>query len=142
MSEPVDVSKLLKPKVIELVDIDNKPYHYKIHRLPAYEMKQVMALHIPSLVPKVGDYEVHEKMTDILMRYVTVKIGDREEALYNRVMVDAQVPDWEVLIKLESAVLEYNTSFFETGKGSIGFAISKLISTWLDSQTSMDSSEQ
>ncbi len=52
------------------------------------------------------------------MTFVAVKAGDEELRLTTRALVDNHVPDWEALAKIEVAMMEYNCSFFGSGRAS------------------------
>ena len=57
----------------------------------------------------------------LLMRYVAVQVSDeRQQQLTSRALIDNHVTDGEQLMRLEMAMLQYNTSFFQHG-GNSGF---------------------
>ncbi len=71
-----------------------------------------------SNMPKVGDYQVSEEAMYLLMKYVAVQIDDRQQQLTSRALIDNHVSDGEQLVRLELAMLQYNTSFFQQGGNS------------------------
>ena len=51
-----------------------------------------------------------------MMCFVEVVQSDGKTlALTTQALVDNHCPDWEVLVKIEAAMMEYNCSFFENG---------------------------
>lgn len=107
---------LLEPKEITLEE-----HTYIIHKFPAVAGREIVTKYGTSAVPKLGDYQVNEAMMFKIMNYVTVKVGAGELALTSQALIDNHVPNWELLLKLEWAVMEYNCSFFQNGRLSTFF---------------------
>jgi hypothetical protein len=92
-----------------------------ISKFPAVSGREILTQYPVSAMPKVGDYKVNEDLMLKLMGFVAVPIPAGEPLVLNsRTLVDNHVPDWETLMKLEWAVLSYNSSFFNNGK-ALGF---------------------
>lgn len=110
---------LIKPKPITVSDIDGNEYDFIISRLPATVGREVVATYPISAMPKIGEYEVNQKIAQKMLRYV-VRVDDygNETALKTQALIDNHCADWQVHAKLEMAMLEYNTSFFGNGKVS------------------------
>ena len=67
------------------------------------------------------DYTVSEEAMYLLMKYVAVQVTEeRQQQLTSRALIDNHVSDGEQLMRLEMAMLQYNTSFFQNG-GNSGF---------------------
>lgn len=110
---------MLEPKPITLKDQHGGERHYIISKFPAIAGREIVAKYPVSNMPKVGEYQQSEEIMLKLMSYVAVPrdVGEPLQ-LSTRALVDNHVPDWEVLARLEWAMLEYNTSFFGQGVNS------------------------
>lgn len=112
--------ELIKPKEIQVKDSDGIEKTFILSKIPAVDARKVLAMYPISNMPKVGDYGVSEEAMHLLMRYVAVQIDDRQQQLTSRALIDNHVADGEQLMRIEIAMLQYNTSFFQQG-GSSGF---------------------
>jgi hypothetical protein len=99
--------------------IDGK--EYILSKFPAVAGRKIISNYTLSAIPKLGDYNKNEETMFELMSYVAVKINDIELRLSNKALIDNHVPDWEVCLKIEMAMMEYNCRFFLEGKASIFF---------------------
>jgi len=99
--------------------IDGK--EFILSKFPAVAGRKIMAMYPLSAVPKVGDYDVNEKVMLMLMQYVAVKVGDQVLPLTTQNLIDNHVGSWETLAKIEIAMMEYNCSFFQNGRISTLF---------------------
>ena len=124
---------LLKPKEVTIADQDGVEHTYIISRLPATDGRELVTQYPVSAMPKVGDYKVNEALMLKLMGFVAVKLEDGKElALETRALVDNHTHDWEVLGKLEVAMMEYNVSFFGNGRGLTFLeAITRKAEAWI-----------
>jgi len=104
---------MIEPKEIE---IDGKKFI--ISKFPALAGREIIAKYIPSIMPKVGDYKVNEETLLKMMKYVGVVISGQQNPLIlsTQAIIDNHVNDWEMLGKLEIACMEYNCSFFLSGR--------------------------
>ena len=142
------MNNLIQPKEISVTDIDGESHEFVISKVPATVGREIVATYPVSMAPKIGDYQVNEAIMLKMMAYVgritRSPDGDLGEPilLKTRALIDNHCADWQVLAKLEMQMLEYNTSFFGSGKVSKlldGFAqkVPQLITKIL-----MDFSEQ
>lgn len=70
-----------------------------------------------SAVPKIGDYETNEEIMMLIMQHVGVKTNAGVIIwLKTSELIDNHVPNWEILMKLEYAAMEFNCSFLADGK--------------------------
>ena len=110
---------MIEPKEIKVAGIDGAEKAYIISKLPATVGREVVAQYPVSAMPKVGDYQVNEQIMLKLMKHVAVVTDNGTElTLSTKALIDNHCADWQVLAKLEMAMLEYNTSFFGDGKVS------------------------
>jgi hypothetical protein len=109
---------MIQPKEIE---IEGKVYI--ISKFPAVSGREIIAKYPLSGAPKIGDYKVNEETMLKLMNYVAIpRSGDLLPLqLSTRALVDNHVESWEVLAKIEIAMMEYNCSFFQNGRISTFF---------------------
>lgn len=113
--------ELIKPKRVHLKDVDGNEKEFVISRLPAVPMREIMAKYPVSNIPKLGEYQASKEAMLLLLSHVAVVLdGDREQRLQTEALINNHVADGEQLLRLEFAMLEYNTSFFGKG-GPSGF---------------------
>jgi hypothetical protein len=104
---------LIKEKEIEI-----NGQKFIISKLPATVGRELVAKYPASMIPGIGNYEVSEEAMLTMMSFVQkVKTDGTTIRLTNKALVDNHVEDWETLIQLERAMIEYNCSFFQNGKG-------------------------
>ena len=136
------VHNLIQPKEVSFKyndgekDIEKK---YFISKFPAIAGREIVAKYPLSNLPKLGDYDISVEAMLKLMSYVTAVTTDGSEvALTTQSLIDNHIPDWEVLIKLEAAMLEYNCSFFGNGKALLSLetlkkqAVKLISKTWTE----------
>lgn len=104
---------MIEPKEIE---IDGKKF--VISKFPAIAGREIVAKYIPSIMPKLGDYKVNEETMFKMMKYVGVILDNKPDPLMltTQAVIDNHVKDWEMLAKIEIALVEYNCSFFLSGR--------------------------
>lgn len=114
---------LIKPTEFVVTDGDGKDHTYILSKFDAIAGREIITKYLMSNLPKLGDYEVSEKTMLDLMSYVAVPRGDGLEPLRltTRALVINHVPDWEMLGRIEKAMVEYNASFFRGEKISSFF---------------------
>lgn len=93
---------------------------YKILQMGVYDTRKVCLTYPMSLIPKLGEYAINEELSNLLMKYVEVKVKlpDGKEhwlRLDNRELVEQHVPPMQ-LLPLEIAVIDHTTGFFSSGK--------------------------
>jgi len=106
---------MLEPK--ETI-IDGKTYI--ISKFPAIDGREIITQYPLSATPKIGDYQTNKEIMLKIMGYVAIKLPSNNQnlTLSTQDLVNNHVPNWEVLLKLEWAMMEYNCSFFHEGKVS------------------------
>ncbi|HBN5911611.1 hypothetical protein Q4R60_06700 [Morganella morganii] len=119
---------LIKPKEVQIKDVDGIEKTFVISRLPAVTGREILAKYPLSNAPKIGDYEISKEAMLKMMAYVCAVADGEEIPLKTQTLIDNHVPDGESLIRLELEMLKYNTSFFGTGgsSGFLPFLISKV----------------
>ena len=119
---------MLKPKEVEVKDVEGGLHRYTISRLPATVGREVLAKYPLSNMPKIGDYGQSTEAMLLMMQYVAVEIEGQLIPLKTQSLIDNHVPDGEALIRLEIEMLKYNTSFFGTGnfQSFLDFVLAKL----------------
>ncbi|WP_337136979.1 hypothetical protein [Morganella morganii] len=119
---------LIKPKEVQIKDVDGIEKTFIISRLPAVTGREILAKYPLSNAPKIGDYEISKEAMLKMMAYVCAVADGEEIPLKTQTLIDNHVPDGESLIRLELEMLKYNTSFFGTGgsSGFLPFLISKV----------------
>ncbi len=131
------MTDLIKPKEIIIADQEGAERTYVLSRLSATAGREMIVKYptdLGSLVAKGGaEYAQSEETMLKLMAAVAVVTSDgRQLRLSTKALVDNHVPDWETLVKLEKAQLEYNVSFFGSGLSSAFFAsISQKVGPWI-----------
>ena len=113
---------LIEPKPTTFETPDGKIVSFILSKFPAVAGREIVAKYPVSALPKIGDYAVSEETMLKLMTYVAVDNGtDTPQRLTTRALVDNHVGSWEVLAKIEIAMMEYNCSFFGNGRASTFF---------------------
>jgi len=128
---------MLEPKQIEV-----NGRKFIIHKFPAIEGREIICNYPLTSLPKVGEYKANQEIMLKLMKYVSVPINDITIALANEALINQHTRDWETLMKLEAAVIEYNCSFFQNGLASTFLSgLAQKVPAWI-TKTLMDSLEQ
>lgn len=104
---------MIEPKDIE---IDGKVYI--ISKFPATVGREIITKYISSSIPKIGDYKVNEEMMYKALNYVAIYHQGTQKPmqLSTPELINNHVKNWEILIKLEKEIIEYNCSFFLIGR--------------------------
>lgn len=117
----MEKSILIEPKEIS-IELPNGEFKtFLISKFPATVGREVCTQYPLSAIPKLGDYGRNEELMFKLMCYVGIPgIGGGGEPLMLRSeqVINNHVSDFETLMKIEMAMMEYNCSFFERGKAS------------------------
>lgn len=120
------MNELIKPEQITLNDIDGNECKYNISRVPAIESRELITQYPLTALPKVGDYNENQAKMFKLMNYVErVTPEGHGIRLTTPDLINNHVPDGETLIRLEGAMLNYNTNFLKVArisKGLTGFS--------------------
>jgi hypothetical protein len=115
------MTDLLEPQDIK-IEHNGKEKTYIISKFPAIQGREIIAKYPVSNMPKIGDYAISEEVMLKLMCFVAVRLGETIDKpgiiqrLDNKLLVDNHVPSWEVLARIEIAMMEYNCSFFQKGR--------------------------
>lgn len=114
---------MIKTKEVAVKNQDGVEKTFILARLPCVPMREVMAKYPVSNIPKLGEYQASKEVMLLLMSFVAVRVEGRDEPLRlsNADLVNNHVDDGEQLLRLEFAMLDYNTSFFGQGGGSSFF---------------------
>ena len=116
---------MIKPKEFTVTDMDGNNVEVILSRFDAVTGREILAKYPMSNLPKVGDYQVSEETMLKLMKYVAVPARDANGTilqgvdpimLKTRELIDNHMHDAETLMKVEMAMLEYNSSFFRKGR--------------------------
>lgn len=113
-----------KPKTVMLKNQEGVEKAFVLSRVPAVPMRELMAKYPVSNIPKLGEYNVSKEAMLLLMSFVGVELEGRDAPLMltTEGLVNNHIDDAEQLLRLEYAMLEYNTSFFGQGGASSFFA--------------------
>lgn len=113
---------MLEPKSLEL-ETPAGVKTFVLHKFPAIAGREIVTQYPITALPKLGEYKANEAMLFKLMRFVGVQVDGRAEPLMLTTpdLIDNHVGSWEVLARLEWAMIEYNCSFFGNGSNSDSF---------------------
>lgn len=117
----MDVKDYLSPKDVEIELPDGSVEIYVIHKFPATVGREICTQYPLSAVPKIGEYARNHELAEQIFQYVAKPgKGANGEKLMLRTtaLINSHVPDFETMIKIEFAMMEYNCSFFARGKAS------------------------
>jgi hypothetical protein len=116
-------TKLLEPKEVTIKTLRGVDKTYILSMFPAIAGREIVANYPLTAIPKASDYKANEETMLKLMGFVGVKLPNgNTQPLATRALVDNHIPDYETLVKVEIAMMQYNTSFFGTGEISTFFA--------------------
>ena len=95
-----------------------KEYHFILTKFNAWDGRELAALYPQTALPKVGDYQENERLAAKLLSYVAVPIEGADPVFLKTRELAANHcgNNWEVMAKVEFAMLEYNCSFFRDGR--------------------------
>lgn len=136
---------LLRTKEITLTDQDGVDRTYVLSKFPAVAGREIVTQYPVTAMPKIGDYKTNESLMLKVMAFVGIpREGGEPQALTTKALVENHVPDWELLARLEWAMMEYNVSFFSKGLSSISWAdiaakVQPLISQMLTASSAQSS---
>ena len=109
------MADLINPKAL-IIEFEGQEYKFNISKLPATVAREVISKYPISNTPKLGDYKVSEETMLKLISYTERVYEDRVQPLTSKALIDNHIPSWEILVKLEAYMLDYNCSFFDIGK--------------------------
>jgi hypothetical protein len=105
---------LLEPKRVTVKAMDGTEREYIISKFPALAGRKIITQYLPTAMPKVGEYGANEALLIEMMAFVAVITPDGGELrLTTRGLIDNHVPDYEALMRLEVAMMNYNSSVFQ-----------------------------
>lgn len=108
---------MIQPKEITIKTQAGDEKVFIISKFPATVGREIICKYPLSGLPKLGEYSVNEEtMVKCLSHASAITEAGTELPLKNKAFIDNHVPDWETLVRLEFALLEYNCSFFQAGK--------------------------
>lgn len=115
---------------------------YVISKVPAIPGREIFTQYLPSAAPKIGDYKINEQLMLKLLSYVAVINEGSYLRLTTQALIDNHVANWETLMKIEAAMIEYNCSFFQNGRASTFLGgIAQKLPQWI-TKTLTDSLER
>lgn len=106
---------LLEPIEKEIPLAEGGSKVFILSKFPAIAGREIVTQYPVSGAPKVGNYQTNETLMLKLMSYVAVPTENGNLRLTTKELVNNHVPDFETLLKLEWAMMEYNCSFFRNG---------------------------
>lgn len=117
------MTDLIDPKPHPIRTQKGEVKTFLLSKFPATVGREVVAKYPLSNMPKLGDYKVSHETMLRLMEFVGVEVAPGQIVrLQTEALVNNHAGDWEVLARLEWAMLEYNCSFFGKGLNSDFFA--------------------
>lgn len=132
--------QLLEPKEVQIKTQSGEERTYILSKFTAVAGREIVAKYPLSAMPKLGDYAVNEETMLKLMAFVAVpRDGGEPLRLSTKALVDNHIPDWEALARIEVGMMEYNCSFFGSGRASTFFEVIAQKAQALISKTLMDS---
>lgn len=91
---------------------------YVLSQIPyASGGREILSQFLPSAMPKIGDYKVNEELMLKMLGFVAVITDNGQQIkLSTKTLIDNHVPNFQVGLRLEKEMLEYNYGFFELWK--------------------------
>ncbi len=103
---------LIEPKEIEI-----NGNTFIISKMPCTVAQEVLFKLPTGLMPFIKDFNQSQEMAFKMLWYCLRCYSDKEPIqLTSKALIDAHVPDFDTLIKLEKECVSYNFDFFQGGK--------------------------
>ncbi|WP_058909736.1 hypothetical protein [Entomohabitans teleogrylli] len=106
---------MLEPFNKEFTCADGTKKTFILSKFPAIAGREIVTQYPITGAPKIGEYKTNEALMLKLMAYVAVDTPNGPTELVTQELVNNHVPDFETLLKIEWAMMEYNCSFFRNG---------------------------
>ena len=111
---------MLQPTTVPIPCQDGTERDYVISKFPAVAGREIVTQYLATAIQKAEGYKANEELMLKAMCYVSaISPEGREIPLTTRALVDNHVPDFEALMRLEAALLDYNTNFMQRAKSFI-----------------------
>jgi hypothetical protein len=111
---------VIQPKTVEIPCQDGSTRSYVISKFPAIEGREIVTQYVATAIQKADGYKANEDLMLKAMCYVSALNSEGQEIkLTTRALVNNHVPDFEALMRLEAALLDYNTNFMHRAKSFI-----------------------
>lgn len=108
---------MIQPKNITVKTESGEDKVYTLTKIPYMSGgREILTQFIPTAMPKVGDYQLNEALSKKLFGFVFVDVGGNKIALSTTDLINNHVPDFQVGLRIEKEMLEYNFGFFDQGK--------------------------
>lgn len=134
---------LIDPLEFRATDMQGTERVYLLSKIPASYSKEIVLQYPTSALPKIGDPNLHMKITFMLMSYVAVPRDKAEPLrLSTRELCDNHIPDLRTWMAIEKAMAQYNWDFFLPEDLSLFWErIRNMLVMW-SQEISTDSSQQ
>ena len=106
---------MIEPLDKEFTLGDGTKKTFVISKFPAIAGREIVTQYPVTGAPKIGEYKTNETLMLKLMAFVGVRHESGVISLATAELVNNHVPDFETLLKIEWAMMEYNCSFFRNG---------------------------
>lgn len=117
------MAEFIKPKEVTVKSGDGEEKTFIISKFDAVFGREVAFQYPLTVLPKVGDYLANEQLMFRAMTYAAAMGEDGLIPLKTKALVINHCPDWEMLVALEKALMEYNISFLRDGRISTFFEV-------------------
>ena len=115
---------LLDTKPVTIKTKKGEDKTFVLSMFPAIAGREIITQYPTTAMPKIGDYKTNEALMMKVMSYVGVDIGGGNVLpLTTADLINNHTQDFETLMKLEWAMMEYNCSFFQNGGASTFFEV-------------------
>jgi len=107
---------LLQPKEQPIKLMDGSEKIFIISKFSATAGREIVTQYPLTAAPKIGDYKTNEALMIKILSHVAVPIAGADPLRLGSLdLINNHVPDYEALIRIEWAMMEYNCSFFAKG---------------------------
>jgi hypothetical protein len=104
--------------LIDLKDVVIEGRAFVLSKIPAIPAREIVSVYLSSSLPKIGNYQINEEIMYKLMKYVGVRLNETVIPLITPDLINNHTGDWETLMKVEWAMVEYNSRFLQNGRVS------------------------
>lgn len=110
------LQEFLQPKEISITGQDGLERKFVISIFTATDGREIVTQYPITAAPKIGDYKTNEALMFKVLGYAAVVTESATLVLSTRALIDNHTGDYETLMRLEYALMEYNCSFLRAGK--------------------------
>ena len=109
-------AEFLQPTQIAITAQDGTELQFFISKFPATVGRRIVTQYPITGAPRVGDYDANVLLMHMMLGFTAAVTDAGPVVLSTEALIDNHTRDYETLMRLEYAMMEYNCSFLRAGK--------------------------